>query len=344
MQNEKINPKMLALAREARGYSQAELAELSGVSRSNISRFEQDSIQMSDELLAKTLNVLKFHESLYYTNTDILPAALYRKRDKVPAKTLVKIDANVNMYQLNIARLLKAMQWDAPKLPLLPVSMTGSPAESAKKLRKLWKLGKGAINNLTEVLEANGVLLLGVDFYTERVDSRSILIEDTYPVIFYNRNLLGDRLRFTLAYETGHLLMHTRTSLSTFNDLSKEANAFAAELLMPKEDILKDLSQQVSIELLAGLKGKWKASMHALLYRAQDLEVISENQKRYIINQFNALKIRRREPKELDLPIEKGHLLRDLITKYRSKQRMNVKQMAQFFHLSEEEFIERYNT
>lgn len=334
---------MLALAREARGYSQAELSEKSGVSRSNISRFEQESIQMSGDLVNKILSVLKFQESFFRADTDVLPPALYRKRDKVAARTVMAIDANINIYQMNITRLLHAIQLEAPKIPLLPLSESGSPEESAKKLRKLWKLPAGKIENLTEVLESHGIITVPVDFDTERVDSRSILIDDKFPVIFYNKKLLGDRLRFTLAYELGHNVMHTRTSLETFSDLSKETNLFAAEFLMPKEDILKDLSENINVESLARLKGKWKVSMHALLYRALDLEVITENQKRYIINQFNTLKIRRREPKELDLVIEKGHLLRDLITKYRTKQKMNLLQMAEFFHLFEEEFLLRYN-
>jgi Zn-dependent peptidase ImmA (M78 family) len=182
-----------------------------------------------------------------------------------------------------------------------------------------------------------------MDFGTERVDSRSILIEDKFPVIFYNKKLLGDRLRFTLAYELGHIVMHTRTTLNTFTDLSKEANSFAAELLMPRNEIIKDLGEKVDLELLAKLKGKWKASMHAILYRAMDLQVITENQKRYLINEFNALKIRRREPKELDLAIERGRLLRDLITTYRTKQKMNMTQIAEFFYLFEDEFLERYS-
>ncbi|MBI3518073.1 MAG: ImmA/IrrE family metallo-endopeptidase [Bacteroidetes bacterium] len=343
IESEKINPKMLTLAREARGYSQADLAEKSGVSRSNISRFEQDNLQMSSELLNKIMGVLKFQDSLFYADTEILPSALYRRRDTVPAKRLMQIDANINIYQMNIARLLSAMKKEAMEIPSLPLFETRTPEAAAIKLRKLWKLNKGAIENLTQVLEEHGFITIAMDFDTERVDSRSILIEDKFPVIFYNKKLLGDRLRFTLAYELGHIVMHTRTSLITFTDLSKEANSFAAEFLMPKEDILKDLSANVDLDLLARLKGKWKASMHALLYRAVELEMITENQKRYLINQFNALKIRRREPKELDLIIERGKLLRDLITKYRTNQKMSMSEMAAFFHLHEAEFLDRYN-
>lgn len=334
---------MLTLAREARGFSQADLAERSGVSRSNISKFEQDNLVMSSDLLNRIMSVLKFQDSLFYADTDILPPALYRRRDTVPAKTLMQIDANINLYQMNIARLLAAVKKDVPEIPVLPVSQTGSPEASAIQLREFWKLPEGAIDNLTQVLEAQGIITVAIDFGTERVDSRSILIDDKFPVIFYNKKLLGDRLRFTLAYELGHIIMHTRTALTSFSDLSKETNVFAAEFLMPKAGILNDLNENLDLDLLAKLKGKWKASMHAILYRAVDLQVISENQKRYLINQFNALKIRRREPKELDLAIEKGHLLRDMITTYRTKQRMSIKSFAEFFHLYEEEFLERYN-
>jgi Zn-dependent peptidase ImmA (M78 family) len=343
MQTEKINSKMLTLARESRGYSQSELSELAGVSRSNITRFELEDIHLSDGFIQSLLKTLHFPDSILKTETEILPPALYRRRDNVPMKLLTQIDANINLYRMNIARLLNAIQLEVPKIPLLPTSETGSANESATKLRKVWKLAKGSIENLIEVLEAHGFLIVPIDFGTDRVDSRSILIDDKYPVIFYNRTLLGDRLRFTLAYELGHIIMHTRTKLAKVVDLSHEANVFSAELLMPKDDILKDFNENIDIDLLASLKGKWKVSMHALLYRANDLGIVSDNQKRYVLSKFNALKIRRREPKELDVAIEKGRLLRDIITKYRTKQKMSIKQMAEFFHLFETEFIQRYN-
>lgn len=334
---------MITLAREARGLSQADLSERAGVSRSYISKFEQDSLQMSDDLIKKLMAVLKFQDSLFYADTDILPPALYRRRDTVPAKTLMQIDANINLYHLNISSLLKAMKREATNVPSIPVSIVGSPEAAADTLRGMWKMGKGAVDNLTNILEDHGIITVAIEFGTERVDSRSVLVDDKFPVIFYNKKLLGDRLRFTLAYELGHIIMHTRTTLNTITDLSKEANLFAAEFLMPKDEIIKDLGSDVNLELLAKLKGRWKASMHAILYRAVDLQVITENQKRYLINEFNKLKIRRREPKELDLAIERGRLLRDLITTYRTKQKMNMKQIAGFFHLFEDEFLERFS-
>lgn len=343
MQNEKINPKMLTLAREARGYSQADLAELSGVSRPSITRFEQDDLHLSEGLVRNVIDALKYADTLFTLEADPLPPAIYRKRDKVPAKLLSKVDALINVYGLGIGRLLKVAQFDKLVVPSFPInSAEDSPDRCAQLTRRVWNIEPGVVTNLTKVLEANGFITLAVDFETERIDSRSILIDDKFPVIFYNKKLLGDRLRFTLAYEVGHIIMHTRTA-HVREDNSREANAFAAEFLMPRKDIAGDLDKEISVNVLADLKSKWLVSMHALLYRASDLELITDERKEELLERFNQLRIRRREPKELDVPIERGQLLRDLITKYRSKQKMNVKQIAEFFYMREEEFLSTFN-
>ncbi|MBL0267160.1 MAG: hypothetical protein IPP99_00335 [Chitinophagaceae bacterium] len=43
----------------------------------------------------------------------------------------------------------------------------------------------------------NNVIINSFDFGTERVDSRSMLTDDKYPIIFLNNSLLGDRQRFS---------------------------------------------------------------------------------------------------------------------------------------------------
>lgn len=343
MPNNKLNPKMFTLAREVRGLSRAELAEHTGISRSNISRFESNEIQLPEESLSKLIDYLGFHRSLYHETIDILPPAFYRKRDKVATGLLTQIDAVINLYNLNISKLLEKTGHSPEPPPSFSTNAGFSPTEAATKLRKFWKLPKGVIPNLIELLEEKGFIFVPVDFGTERVDSRSLLVNNNCPVIYYNTQLLGDRLRYTIGYELGHLIMHTRTQLDYSLDLSHQANLFAAEFLMPEEDILKDLKGDINTDLLANLKLKWKVSMHALLYRSEDLGVITENQKRYIINTFNLFKIRRREPKELDAPLEKPRLLRNLLTTFRTKQKMTITQLSAFFHMSEAEFLKSYN-
>lgn len=335
---------MITVARESRGLTQLELAEKLHLSTSQMSRIEQDFTEVGEQHLKALSSVLNYPESFFYQEGENLPPALaLRKRNKVAQKVMLPIEAEVNIYRLNIEKLLKAMADADFQLPVFDAEKLGSPAEAARRLRKLWKVEKGAIGNLTQLLEDNGFYVIAYDFNTERVDGMSIVANGTHPVVFSNKRSLGDRQRFTLAYELGHLVMHLQTNPSFTRDISHEANEFAAEFLMPEKDIKADFKDGVTINLLADLKRKWKVSMQALLYRANDIGIITDNQKRYLVNQFNSMNIRRREPAELDIPREQPMKLRDLITKYKNKQRLNVKQLALFFNSNEDEFLNKYS-
>lgn len=335
----KINTNMFALAREAKGISQVELAEKIGTSQVNINRWETGAFDISKESFIKAAEVLDLPESFFFQEGEFAPPTFYRKRDKVSKKMLDVVDANINLYRLQIGLLIKAAQLETPVVPNLGEL---SPKEAAQALRKKWKVSKGPVDNLTDLLEGHGIILVSFDFETERIDSRSILTDARYPVIFTNKSLLGDRLRFTLAYELGHLVMHAYNRPNFEIDPGHNANLFAAEFLMPEKDILPDYKSGVTLQTLSELKTKWRVSMQSLLYRAADLELLTPNQKRYLLGQFNDMGIRRREPLELDIPKEQPKLLRDLITKYRTRQKMSVKDMAAYFHLHEHEFVKRY--
>jgi Zn-dependent peptidase ImmA (M78 family) len=344
MSETKINPKMLTLARESRGLMQGELAEKLKTHQSYISKMELEQMTIADSVLEGLEKVLKFPKSFFMQDGEIYPPLLnYRKRDTVAQKLIMPIEARTNIYRLNIQSLLRAMKYPEADIPALDLAKYETIEQVAKQLRKHWKVPKGPIENLSEILESNKVILTSFDFETERVDGRTILTEDKHPIIFTNSSMLGDRQRFTLAYEIGHLVMHAHTPPDFNRDVSHEANVFAAAFLMPEKEIKSDLEDEISIAKLAQLKRKWKVSMQSLVYRANDLKIITDNQKRYLLQQFNQLNIRRREPVELDIPKESPVLLRNLITKYKTTQGLNVKGIAGFFNLETEEFTNMYS-
>jgi Zn-dependent peptidase ImmA (M78 family) len=343
MSGVKINPKMLTLARESRGMSQIELGENIQSSHANINRWELDRVNVSEDAFKLLQKALNYPEDFFFQNGEIFPPTFYRKRDKVAIKLLNALDANINIYRLNINKLLKAIGYEVANIPALSLDKYETPQVAAQKLRKKWNIDKGVIDNLTKIMEAQKIIVASINFGTDRVDGRSIFTDDKHPIIFTNNTLLGDRQRFTLAYELGHLVMHAVGQPSLGADVGHEANLFAAEFLMPEKDIAPDFKATITLDLLAQLKKKWKVSMHALLYRASDLGEINYNQQRYLLAQFNQLKIRRREPPELDIQKENPVLLRTLVSNYRIKQKMTLKEMAEFFNLTEEEFVERYS-
>jgi Zn-dependent peptidase ImmA (M78 family) len=80
----------------------------------------------------------------------------------------------------------------------------------------------------------------------------------------------------------------------------KQANSFAAELLMPARDIRQQLSGgPVTVPRLLELKAWWKVSMWALLRRAHTLGVISDWHYRTLAVEMTSLGYRFNEPGEL---------------------------------------------
>ena len=335
----RLNPQMIVLARESRGLSQKDLADKLLISAGKLCRAEQDEQPLSEESADKLSEILHYPKSFFFQQGEgyVTSSLNFRKRVNVSQQLLIPLEARINVYRLNIETLFSKIKLPEPNFPVSINQKEENIEETAKKLRKFWKLPSGAIHSLTEVLEFNKIIIVSLDFGTERVDSRAMLTQDMRPVIVLNKRMLGDRQRFSMAYELGHLIMPPLES-----DKDHAAKAFAGEFLMPAKDISKDFEGDITLVKLGELKKKWKVSMQALLYRASDLGFITDNQKRYLISQFNALNIRRREPKELDVPIEKPILLRDLITKYRIAQKLSIKELAKLFHLEQEEFLSMY--
>ncbi|MBL7745857.1 MAG: ImmA/IrrE family metallo-endopeptidase [Chitinophagaceae bacterium] len=343
MINQVINPKMILLARESRGLTQQSLAERINTNKAQLSRMENGEVSLSGDMLLSMAEATSYPAHFFFQKGDVVPVNLaYRKRQHVPAKIIAPIEAQVNIMRMHAEILLDILKIPLPALPVHQVTEEKNPAAIAALTRSAWNVKTPVIDNLIQLLEEKGLLINLFDFGTERVDSKSILTGSRFPLIFLNASLLGDRQRFSLAYELGHLIMHTFTVVPHNRNVAHEANEFAAEFLMPADEIRKDFEKGVSLPLLGELKRKWKASMISLLYRADDLGFLSPSQKRYLIQQFNQLRIRRREPAELDIPVEKPILVSKLIADCRKKLNLHITGMATLLSMQESEYLELY--
>jgi Zn-dependent peptidase ImmA (M78 family)/DNA-binding XRE family transcriptional regulator len=344
MIGKQINRNYISLARESRGYNQVEFADILGMSPANLSKIELGNISMDESYLPQIAVLLSYPVSFFYQENEIHQSFLgYRKRQTVSPKLIYPIDAQMNIRRLHIEYFLKELNYIPAAMPILDIDKLGSPQKCATKLRKLWGVTEPIINNLTKLVEKNGVILNSFTFGTDRVDSRTILTEHNQPIIFTNKSLLGDRLRFSLAYELGHLVMHLNTSPALDREVGKEANKFAAEFLMPENDIRPDFEGNVTITLLGELKKKWKVSMQSLMYRADDLGYLTYNQKRYLLTQFNQMQIRKREPLEFDVPKEQASLLNTMIVKHKTKAKLDNETLAKNLNITLTEFIDIYS-
>lgn len=339
-----VNPKRIILAREARGINQSELAEKLGLNKGSLSKIEAGEKTLSKDNLTKISTITGFPESFFFAEGDIIAENLsFRKREKVAQTFIMPITAKSNIIRQHVQFLAEQLGKQTEHLPAIEVTDVQTPAQIAKAVREKWRLKFPVIPSVTELLEDHGIVVSSFPFVTERVDSRCMLTDNGQPVIFLNGQMLGDKQRFSLAFELGHLVMHTFFQVPLERSISREANQFAAEFLMPEDDIKKDFKGDITVAQLGELKRKWKVSMISLLYRADDLGFMTPNQKRYLVQQFNQLQIRRREPIELDVPVEKPKLLRRWIADFKDKNKFSTAQVAEALHLTTHEFIEVYS-
>lgn len=123
-------------------------------------------------------------------------------------------------------------------------------------------------------------LVEAFSYFDEEIDGYVICVDNAMKSDFYQR------YRFTLAHELGHILLgHLDTgrmlSRKNSNELwiyekaEKDANKFAAELLMPKDKVLEQIETNDDINTIEDLAFKFDVSRAAMSIR---LEVIaSEN-------------------------------------------------------------------
>ena len=143
----------------------------------------------------------------------------------------------------------------------------------AGELRELWQLGLDPIENLVEVLEAHGIRI-GAIGGSPGFDALTFWIDDGVPVVALRRGVPGDRARFSLAHELGHLVLRPGPDVNEDNAASRFAGAF----LVPKSAALLELGKKrhsLSLWELSVLKGRYGLSMKAWVHRAADLSIIS---------------------------------------------------------------------
>ena len=132
-------------------------------------------------------------------------------------------------------------------------------------------------------------------------------LTNTQESVFIVALALGDkpnvRLRFDMAHELGHILLHEwdenneYLSKDEFNAREKQANLFASSLLLPRETFGEDVAPYATnIEYYRSLRKKWGVSMQAMMYRARQLGYITSNQFQYMMRTVAAKGWRTHEP------------------------------------------------
>lgn len=337
--NRVFNPDMLILARQSRGMTQGALAKEVKATQGWISKLENGlAPEPPTERVEALSRALRYPPDFFYRREGMtgLPASFTRRFSRLPARVFERLNALTNIWRMNIARLLRAAEFDSDyEVPNLDVdAYGGDPEEIARAVRAAWQLPAGPVRDLIGVLEGAGVILVPCDFGAPDLDAIAQPIPGMPPLVFYNTLIPTDRLRFTLAHELGHLVMHRVPT----PEMEPQAHAFAAEFLMPRKEIKTHFGGGVSLSTLAALKPIWRVSMAALLRRAYDVGSITQSRYQRLNAELSRRGYRRREPVELDIAPETPTILRDLFELHTKRLGYSPEEIMQMFTVNADDF------
>lgn len=284
----------LMLARKQQRLSMRDLAEMAGLSATAISKYENGKAVPRPSTLLRLGRALGVKADFFLReNTVYLAVPAYRKHSRLGKREQESVKATI------IEAMERYLQIEAIRptangmdfvLPSYEVSTPEDAENAADSLRETWDLGTDSIDSLCGVLESRGVRVVMLDG-PDRFDGFCGLINEILPVIAYNGRLPGDRQRFTLAHELGHLVLAT--------DDESLAHRFAGAFLVPGTAAYRELGRQrtrLSTEELTLLKRKYGMSIQAWIMRACQLGIISDSCRQGTFRRLSVLGMRTVEP------------------------------------------------
>lgn len=294
-----FNAEMLQLARIAASVSQSQLANELGVGQNTLSRWES-ALRVPSEIEVEHLaSILDRPINFFYRSERPLAVdaafMFHRKRARTPLTKLRPLHARINIARLGLVDILKQIEsWDV-HVHRLPIEECASATEAARKIRASWQVSPGPIRDLVGLVEAAGAIVFSFDFACHDIDAIGIWPWDTPPLMFINSSAPADRMRFSLAHELGHLVLHQVPS----ETMESEANEFASELLFPGVSAKTEL-QNISPDSLWRLKQRWRVSAQCLVRRAKDTKMIDERRYTSLMSYFSRKGWRKQEPFPID--------------------------------------------
>lgn len=175
-------------------------------------------------------------------------------------------------------------------------SLHDDPQEVGLKLKEFlkitYKLSKNAndyLKRLKIILENNGILVSSSKVLKNTQNRLSLsdfrgfaLYDDNAPLIFINGNDSTSAQIFTLCHELGHIVLGQSGVSDVVKNNSKKiekwCNEFAANILMPKNDVIDTFDQYINIsQFLQDATKLFHVSANALLLRIYNLNLIDKD-------------------------------------------------------------------
>jgi len=309
-----FDPARLTQARRICKLTKSELHQMVGVSAAAIGQYERGEVRPRAETivaLADALNVPPgfFAHGRPRAQVEIAEASFRRLRSTTVGQQQQATAYVEQAWELS-CYLEESVEFPEVDLPAwaMPDSLdVPDPITAARSMRTHWDLGLEPIKHLVYQLEQHGILTV---FFSMKEDpsldekSRIDAFSTTAlprPIIVLTPDKADDvmRHRFSAAHELGHIVLHHGRQ-GTDSQMERQANEFAAEFLTPRDVIRDQLPTRMNFHRLEELGQWWGVSVHSLLYRLRELDMVSESTARRAYITLNSLPRRTLSIREFD--------------------------------------------
>ena len=293
----------LRSARKMARLSMDELAHKIGKSKNAIHKYETGQMLPDSKVLYLLAKALGVSIDYFFRKSKIkLNIPEFRKQVKASRKQEDAILEQAKDYLERYAELESLLDESTTfKNPLHQhpaITIPQQAEKCANEVREVWSIGTDPINNLIDLLEEYQIKVMEADA-DDFLDGICIPYDHHFLIVINkNKNVL--RKRFSIAHEMGHALLNIPETLE-HKIKEKICHRFASAFLMPDENFRKEFGgtrRSFSQEELEALSLYYGVSVSALIRRAKDLGLISEERYIKFFKVWSKHGYRKKEPQE----------------------------------------------
>jgi Zn-dependent peptidase ImmA (M78 family)/transcriptional regulator with XRE-family HTH domain len=332
-----FNGGQLRLARVFHGWALEEVAEQVACTRQYLHKLETGQGAPTTDMTDKLAHALRVEPEFFQLPRLDLAEEQFHFRKLFTTRAMVKqvALARAELFGRLVICFDSLLSLPKVNVPIAEAASVDDIERAAERCRQAWELGLGPIEHTTRLAENVGALVTHFQGVSTEIDALSVAAHR--PIIVRNEAKLSTcRQRFDVSHELGHFVLHSGR-ITGDRITESEANRFAGALLVPRSMMAKLFPRPRGSRLdwvgLREFKMTWKVSKAALLYRARQLDLISDDQYK-----TGAIMLRRSgeangEREDSLIPAEQPELLRRSFDVLASRKGMFAEDIAKAMHI-----------
>jgi Zn-dependent peptidase ImmA (M78 family)/DNA-binding XRE family transcriptional regulator len=326
-------------ARKLRGLSQRDLAERLPVSDQTVSKYEREESLPDSARLVEIADALNIDLSYFLRAPRVGTIEPAYRTERSNSMKVKEKDALIECIRDWLERYLEVesilhvedLSFEWPEEVPYEVGSMEDIEAAALALRDAWNIGRDPIENLTERLDDKALRVGGLKT-PGAFDACAFeaAVDGGIPVIAFNKDRPGDRQRFNIAHELGHLVLDIRGEL----DEEKACHRFAGAFLVPRNIFFQDVGEhrkKISLRELELLKEKYGMSMQALIYRMRDLGILNKHYVGRLFDWFEESGHKKDEPGEA-VPREHPQRFERMVEHALAEELISKRRAAELLH------------